>query len=44
MWLGLTAIVLAASIGFTVLAIVVQRFLPPERLSPPWRWLRLGAI
>ena len=44
MWLGLTAIVLAASIGFTVLAIVVQRFPPPERLSPPWRWLRLGAI
>ena len=34
MWLGLTAIVLAASIGFTVLAIAVQRFPPPSGSRP----------
>ena len=35
MWLGLTAIVLAASIGFTVLAIAVQRFPRPPSGSRP---------
>jgi hypothetical protein len=34
MWLGLTAMVLAASIGFTVLAIAVQRFPPPSGSRP----------